>query len=110
MAALTRSRFTLSMLLLAATQCAWAAGQVTEAHAGTRKGAVYEATPQPYAPAMNAGGAATSGATNNSGTAPAVSNADGGSAPVEPGAGVEIISGGGSTAGAARVGHLPVLQ
>lgn len=95
-----------SMLLLATTSSAMAAGQVNEAHAGTRKGTVYEATPEGYV-------APSSGASANSGDAAvtrSVSADDGSSAPLAPGAGVEIITGGGSSAGAARVGRLPVLQ
>lgn len=95
-----------SVLLLAMASTAMAAGQITEAHAGTRKGMVYEATPEPYT-APNSGASPDGG---DGAVTPSVSPATGGSAPVEAGAGVEIITGGGSSAGAARVGRLPVLQ
>lgn len=108
-----RNRTWAMVLLLAAVPGAWAQGQVTEAHSGTRKGTVYEATPQAYEPAVAATPAAgnTAAASNGGGAvSPAVQAADGASAPSVPGAGVEIISGGASNAGAARVGQLPVLQ
>ncbi|MBK8960449.1 MAG: hypothetical protein IPM80_19035 [Proteobacteria bacterium] len=91
-----------------------AAGKVIEAHGGSRQGTVYEATPQPYAPPTATATAAAPGATparsEGASAAPSVSDGSGGSAPREAGAGVEIISGGGSSAGAARVGRMPVLQ
>lgn len=108
-----RSMAWVPALLLAAAQAAWAAGQVTEAHSGTRKGTVYEATPEAYAPAASAATSSSNAAPSaarDGGAAPAINAADGGSAPSVPGAGVEIISGGASNAGAAKVGQLPVLQ
>lgn len=76
-------------------------------------GTVYKATPPPpygtdaaAAPPtpMSAQGAPDDGAGSR------VTSA-GGAAPVAPGAGVEIISGGtGSSDGAAKVGRMPVLQ
>lgn len=88
---------------------AWAAGQISAAHAGTRKGSVYEATPAsdaPAAPTIGNGAGAAAGSA-----AARIDSGSGGSAPVEPGAGVEFISGGGGGSdGAAKVGHLPVLQ
>lgn len=99
------------LLALAMASTAMAAGQVTEAHAGTRKGTVYEATPAPYAAPSSGSGASAASANSGAGAVtPSVSPAAGASAPVEAGAGVEIITGGGSSAGAARVGRLPVLQ
>ena len=97
------------VLALALVGPVLAAGQVTEAHAGTRKGTVYEATPAPYA-APHSGASAMPGNSGESAVTPSVSPVAGGSAPLEAGAGVEIITGGSSSAGAARVGRLPVLQ
>lgn len=76
--------------------------------AASGSGAVYKATPPPpygssdsAAPVMSAPGRATAGDAS----------AAGGAAPVAPGSGVEIISGGaGSSDGAAKVGRMPVLQ
>jgi hypothetical protein len=98
--------------LLAMTLAVAAAGEVTEAHAGTRKGTVYKATPAPAVMPGNAQtpGVAAGGAAPADNAAPRFTPSEGGSAPVEPGPGVEIITGGGSSAGAAKVGHLPVLQ
>lgn len=99
-----------SATLLVVATTAWAAGQVTEAHAGTRKGTVYAATPQiDVSPVPGANSAAEAGAGAASAAA-TLGAAAGGSAPVEPGGGVEIISGGSSSEGAAKVGRLPVLQ
>ena len=87
-----------------------AAGKVIEAHGGSRQGTVYEATPQPYAAPSPAAPGAASARSEGASAAPPVSDGNGGSAPREAGAGVEIISGGASSAGAARVGRMPVLQ
>ncbi len=89
-----------------------AAGKVIEAHGGSRQGTVYEATPRPYAPptATAAAPGAAPARSEGASAAPSVSDGSGGSAPREAGAGVEIISGGASSAGAARVGRMPVLQ
>lgn len=103
----------LAVSLLGVAHMARAAGVVTEAHTGTGKGTVYEVTPETYAPTAPVSDAAAGVAPARDETgavAPSVSSGDGGSAPREAGAGVEIISGGGSSAGAARVGRMPVLQ
>lgn len=111
-AAIARAFATLAVIamLVAFASRAMAAGQVTEAHAGTRSGTHYEASPQPYAAPAASATSVAGGATQGSAAAPAVISSDSGSAPREPGAGVEIISGGSSSAGAAKVGRLPVLQ
>ncbi len=100
-----------SALCLALSHGVRAEGQVRDAHAGTRKGAVYEATPANDAAAAadhNSAVATSAGATRGP---MMIDSTAGSSAPVEPGAGVEIISGGGGGSdGAAKVGHLPVLQ
>ena len=96
--------------LTTAASAALAVGQTTEAHANTGSGPRYEARSQPYAAPAASPTSVAGGAAQDTAAAPAVTSSDSGSAPREPGAGVEIISGGGSSAGAAKVGRLPVLQ
>lgn len=107
---------TLTAVLLSATTAllitsVWAQGQVTAARAGPRQGTVYEASPSQETPSWSGGG--SSGATTSAARATAARIVPGtsSSAAAESGPGVEIISGGGGGSdGAAKVGHLPVLQ